>query len=487
MKMKQLMLILIIFVLFIFSCDNNNSDFWPDESGGNFWAQNTVTYKNYRVDAELLGEGEYCEVWVEKGSGVNSETARQVAVVFDEEIYQKMIDVFGSVNIKNTGLNTLEAADYLGNYDGKLCILLLDIKDDYMEEINDAYVAGYFWYNDFYENGPGFRYRYSNERDMIYIDINPGDIDSEGFYATIAHETQHLMNFVSSYYYRAEKKSIYLMDLWINEGLSSAAEWLYTEKHSKTRYDWFNKDESKLIGKGNNFFVWGNREKEYPNAVLDDYATVYLFFQWLRLQSNLGEEIYGDIISSPYPAYDYHAVTNAAGRFGIINVNDDWGVLLKTWLAANYIKSSSGLYGYKDDEMLNSVITGTVPAGINKLPLAPGEGVYSIINESYPRPNVAADSPNIRYAGLTVTPPSVNDSSTFPSGVLLTYNINTNEKGKTESAMTTGIAASVMAFPGRSLEASLSGPFPIGAGDKQNNNEINSIHLPELFSNGFKP
>jgi hypothetical protein len=342
---------------------------------------------------------------------------------------------------------------------GKLTILLLDIKDGYVKGSNDAFVAGYFWAYDILHGDVSSDQ--TNKRDMLYIDVNPLSVGSEMFYRTIAHEMQHLMNFATSLFQRKDEKNyVHRMDTWIDEGLSSAAEYIYLGKHLDDRIRDFNVDATGLIAKGNNFFVWGNRDdpKEggNPNAVLDDYATVYLFFQWLRLQT-VGS-IYKDIIASK--EYDYKAIVANAASPG-----DDWPKILGAWLRANYEKSSSGVFGYRSDDTLNGIKQHYAPGGSTSINLYPGEGVYSDANV-YNTSGLNL-SGNIKYAPLGVL------SGSNLSGALLTYNANTviyNSDGKLlspESGTITGaVHPSANIIAGRSaLSGVSSGPFPISAGD----------------------
>jgi uncharacterized repeat protein (TIGR02543 family) len=416
-----------------------------------FWAQRMDNNQYYQIQADLLAEGSYCKIWVEqdpKGS-VSPALAQNMADVYDNNIYSKMIEAFNigriQVVLSNDSSrllnNIMELADWLTDGDGKLSILLLDIQDTYDPSGNRSYVGGYFWTGNFYPQNSADLRRYSNETDMIYVDTYPGRPGEEGSNKTLAHEMQHLMNFVTSVVVRSsEPNKIDFMDLWIDEGLSSAAEYIYLGTHSNDRYEWFQEDPKGTIAKGNNFFVWGNYEDE---SVLDDYATVYLFFQWLRLQSGGGTEIYKSIISSK--DYDYHAVTKAMKpSLGSLMTGDsDWSGLLKTWMAANYINAPDGLYGYRGEPKLDAVTARIAPAGTTSLQLLPGEGVYSITNDWGKTSSYASDrSPNIKYAGINPADTDfVSDDKTSPGGALLTYNVNIDTKSAAETGKLTGIAA----------------------------------------------
>jgi hypothetical protein len=345
---------------------------------------------------------------------------------------------------------------------GKLTILLLDIKDGYVKGSNDAFVAGYFWAYDILHGDVSSDQ--TNKRDMLYIDVNPLSVGSETFYRTIAHEMQHLMNFATSLFQRKDEKNyVHRMDTWIDEGLSSAAEYIFLGGHLGDRIKNFNDDSTGLIAKGNNFFVWGNRESENQNAVLDDYATVYLFFQWLRLQTDGSTAIYKNIISSQ--EYDYKAIAANA------NPGENWLDVLGGWLLANYNRSSNGAFGYKTDAILNGINRHFAPAAISaNIDLYPGEGVYSYVDSSK---TIPSQGTNIKYIDASTGQTSGSIAS---GGALLTYNVSTtvtyDNKGvlitTPESGTITGVAAppSANITTGRSVLGGVpSGPFPISAGD----------------------
>ena len=447
----------------------------PDTIPGNqfrtFWAQDgrigiPDNSLFYTLNAQKLAEGNYCTVWGEIGnSRATVAIAQTIARAYDTDIYPKMKAVFSVDDLEYEGNSfddTMKFADFYGDQDGKFCILLLDIRDDYDPRTYPVYTGGYFFSGDFYENASLPSYMKSNECDIIYMDTYPSTPGSPDSIKTLAHEMQHLMNFVHDVAIRDA-----LSDTWLNEGLSSAAEWVYTGIPDTERLAWYN-TQSTTISNGNNFFVWD------PRGDLDDYATVNLFFQWLRLQSGGGTEIYRAISRSRYP--DFNAVVSSMLDY------DDWKTLLKTWLAANYINAPTGPYGYMNDRTLSSVRARTVRSGTRSVNLYPGEGVYSVTAGSGNTPNAGSNT-NIRYAGLSRGSGDVSDTAVFASGALLTYNINTNRGGRPEAGTTTGVAASVAAVPeGLSARAALSVPFKISAGEMLRRNGHGEFIPPFLSS-----
>jgi len=404
-----------------------------------FYAQNMVTEKYYKVSAEMLYEGEKCVIWAEKGS-VTQKQVEEIAHEYDNVIRPKVVGMVSKPN--DDGTDILDDANQLaGRNDGKLTILLLDIKDGFKNPKTDSYVAGYFFGGNFqqqgYIKGSG---HYSNGRDMIYIDTNPGlKTNPEQTYATFAHELQHLISYVTSRLYRRGS----LLDIWIDEGLSSQAEYLYLQKNPEDKCEWFSADQDDTIKRGNNFFVWDNHSDK-PLAIIDDYVTVYLFFRWLYLQADddLKSSIFYDIENSAY--FDHQAVTDAAGKTN--SSWNNWEDLLRTWLAANYDPHAP--YGYKGDRYLQDGIGSSSkkgfrgirvePIGSSTISLYPGEGVYSIINDSF---SPATNANNIRYAGLAGNTDVINTFPPYEDNILLTFNANENntKTTKPETGSLTGV------------------------------------------------
>ena len=478
MKTKKLLLIIGILALLFNSCESPTSS-RPTYQGpgggrenGKFYAQDITTGTYYSLYAEKFFEKEdgKCVVWAERGSGITEADAEEVAKAY-VQICNKLIPVFSDTySHEGESLNIMEMADLYGNKDKKLCILLLKIRDGFTD--SGSFVAGYFSALDFFAYDPGDYYTwFSNECDMLYIDVKvnkPNNPLSGELFRNIAHEMQHLMNFVTS----LEKRSVIInkeivkinqMDLWIDEGLSGAAEYVYAG-HSMNRINWYNANGEGLmkglIDRGNNFFVWGNRENENPYAVLDDYATVYLFFQWLRLQAG-STDIYKTIISSG--SCNYKAVTTAACNKIGSKYDNNWPLLLRDWLAANYINAASGAFGYMGDDKLKTIKTHNAPPPNTSISLAPGEGVYSKTNS---QPALSGQGINIKNAYLDKSSQAVHDSTFYWGVALLTYNSNSDIGGLRENGVTTGIASmDIVSDRLLQLPAESSGPQPISAGD----------------------
>ena len=464
------MIVLFILAIGFGACGGGSGG--DDGTGRKFWAQNSATEKYYSLRADLMYEGTHCDVYVEQGLDLSKYTltsssledmAKKVADEYDAGIYPKMIYTFSVRSIKNPVTNeivdnVMDIADSMADGDGKLTILILDIQG---ASSGNAYVAGYFTPLNLYPNDTRIDpiLKYSNECDMIYLNIvtDPGNIESN---MTLAHEMQHMMCFATDVYARGFSTvngwDWNSMDLWINEGLSSAAEYVYSGKHNQERikhYNDFNDFKSpSLIPYGNNFYVWGER----PDYILDEYATVYLFFQWLRLQSSstglLSDyNIYKAIISSKRS--DRRAVLESLAGKG--NYSGDstlvFGTVMLDWFAANCLKTdntSNGTngdtpkHGYMKDPGLNlddgvwlvESTSGTTSK--KEIKLYPGEGVYSKIDTTAYNASGGLtkhykddSGSDIEYAGVKNTAPCIVDSTNiYNGGFMITYNTNTTNK-----------------------------------------------------------
>jgi hypothetical protein len=432
----------------------------PDEvlDTKKFYASDISNNNYYVLTAEKKAIGKRCEVWVEKGGGVTSSDAREIAAEYDtniDQVIRKAFNIGVIVDTAGTTVHILDAADYFTNKDGKVLLLLLDIRDTYPKD--NAYVAGYFGSNDISMISP-----YSNRADMVYLDIKPGKIKTKQFYATIAHELQHLIHYIAEPVVRSEEQ-----DTWINEGLSSAAEYLYLNNHADTgRIAYFNSgtDDTEIV-RGNTFFVW--------DGALADYVTAYLFFQWLRIQSG-STDIYVDIFMSDKP--DHRAVTEAAAKHGL---SGDWETLLRSWFAANYINASSGPYGYKGEISYLK----EHPTSGSTIQLKPGEGVYSVLG-SVPS---SGSGDNIRYAGLTKG--GTGSVTLGGTGTLtLTYNANDDwEEGGSETGTIAASQPPADTISASRAAAASRGPYPIGISDLPGGRRPGGAALPDdAFSGRIK-
>jgi hypothetical protein len=227
-------------VLFLFAaCKTPEGEpefpFYPDDilsTSRSFNAQRADNNAWYTITAVKLAETTNCIVYADRIGGVSVDTAKAIANKYETSIHGKVSGVFGDYRSITDGVYDVD-----GN--GKVIFLLLDIKDGYNG--SGGYVAGYF------DSKHMLTSPLSNRADMLFLDTYPQQPGSEGFYSTIAHELTHLIN------YAAHGGTP--QELWINEGLATASEYLYGGQQAQ-RISYFNFDPVGTIAYGNNFFVW---------------------------------------------------------------------------------------------------------------------------------------------------------------------------------------------------------------------------------------
>ncbi|MDR0732415.1 MAG: hypothetical protein LBF63_12160 [Treponema sp.] len=412
-----------------------------------FNVQRVDTDAWYTLRALKLAEGTYCIVFVsdtELGS-VSASLAKYIANDYDTNIYGAMTSVFGDYMGKGFDVD--------GN--GKTILLLLDIQDGYSG--SGGYVAGYFDSDHMYNISTKSK---SNQADMLFIDVNPQSPRSMGFYVTLAHELQHLINFAIHEGTPQET--------WLNEGLSSAAEYLYGG-HQEARISYFNDDPEETIARGNNFFVWDGHWEKNEGDSLANYATVYLFFQWLRIHAG-GSGIYSAIASSEYRNYQAVTQTVKSRISGITETEDAkiWQQILSSWMIANYRNDRlfTSLYGYKGELETSPK---KIASSSELVYLFPGEGVFS---DKTSVQGPISPAGNINYAEIEKPGLSIGNSAPVSGSVLLSYNANINPEGPHEQAYVYPAANQSLtqeALTGRAAlspeGAALPQSYPIGAHD----------------------
>ncbi|MFW5776707.1 MAG: cadherin-like beta sandwich domain-containing protein, partial [Spirochaetota bacterium] len=363
-----------------------------------FRARDVADETWYDVPATLLGSGDHALVFVEDESGVTIDTAAAVADEFDENIYDLIRESF--------------AHEPDVDENGKVILLLLDIIDGYSG--SGGYVAGYFDPTHLFETST---YANSNEADMIFVDVNPGEPASDAFYTTVAHEFQHLVNFAATYFDDETQQ-----DTWINEGLSSASEYLYAGDHIESRIAYYNSDPLGTIGQGNNFYIWDGYWENFVGDQLANYSTVYLFFQWLRIHASNDALIYGEILSSSHR--DYRTVLDAAQQRVDPSLST-WESVLGAWFQANLLSmdEGSGLQGYRGE--IETMPWNFLATGGLEWNFSSGEGfVVQTEGDSFTYPGGSGS--DIRYVGVDLTTHAIDATGpTYDGDCVIVFNSST--------------------------------------------------------------
>ena len=304
-----------------------------------FFTSNLQTHSRETVSALCQYKSERCYYFVGKEEW-DLDVVNENDILGFYQAFEKQTPS-GSVNPNQGILDILEQnIGALPNKagDGYMYILIYDIKDQYDPGLgNLTYTAGYFSHTDQGNSA------YSNQKDLIYIDCNPGDPSGNQVLSVVAHELQHLIH---AGYDPDESED----GLWVNEGASMYAEVLCGfGLHDPTLY---------LLNPERSLTAFG----VYKDNVHIDYAKVALWTTYLG--QHFGSELIQAIVQNPLSSVE--GVIDALEKQEIdLSFNE----IFSNFVVANYINNpdlwDGGYYGY----------------GNTKLPILPK---VSKIHISYP-------------------------------------------------------------------------------------------------------
>ena len=261
-----------------------------------FFVVDIDTDTTYVVDATLQVVSPNAYWYVDEALDILEEDLQLAASEYESSIRPKMLEAFGDV--WNPGVDG----------DPRLTVLHSDLGGG---------VAGYF---DSRNEFPRHTHPHSNEREMLFMDgaaFRPG---TPGYMKVLAHELQHAIHWAHD---QGE-------EAWINEGLSEVATELVG--YSPTFIDAFlSRPQTQLT-----FWVEGA-------ASIPHYGAATLFMLYLL-------EHYGDSRSL------LELSANPADGVGGINAflrphGKTFDEVYADWIAANYLDSETGPYGYSNHQV----------------------------------------------------------------------------------------------------------------------------------------
>lgn len=362
-----------------------------------FWVENMETNESYQLTAKLLYSGTHADVWVHDNEITATEAAK-LGSEFDNKIHSSVTASFGSESDVNN--------------DGKVNILSYDIQDGF--DGTGGYIAGYFSPVDLYN------YSNSNKAEIFYIDTYPlmdesGDIDVSEAYMTLAHEFQHMVNFNQNVFVQGSSQ----LDTWLDEGLSMAAEQIYSKDVLQSRIDYYNYSTS--ITSGHSLLNW-----DYYGDTLANYSLSYLFLQYLKYQAGQGDSIFKEIIANTNS--NYQAVETIIHKY--IDPKLTFGQFMTNFRAALVLKKDAGPYGFKGASAFDSLKV-KLYSGATTLSLKGGGAVVKALGSPDDFSVPTTKGADITYTMLTngssttvPTAPTVyalGDSDTALSGIADPY------------------------------------------------------------------
>ncbi len=206
-----------------------------------------------QIDATLLVATEHVYFWVEDGLELDQAELAQAADRFENEFYPQLVHLFGEV--------------WTPGIDGDPQFSILHTKNGATDEL------GRFNMEDEY---PSSLYRYSNEQELIYMNMNELTLGSHLYYGTLVHEVQHLIQ-----WYLDPSETV-----WLNEGLSQLAELYVGFDDTAPSVDYLEQPDIRLNS-------WNYED----DRVYAHYAGAYLFSVYLWEQ--LGEAATQELVRHP--------------------------------------------------------------------------------------------------------------------------------------------------------------------------------------------
>ncbi len=252
-------------------------DFYSESASS---SSNVQTTDAYAAGAELKAIGDHCYVWYKAKDGIDLSTFNfdQVADKFDS-IYKKETYIFGSNIPSSTFTSDPDVDDIFIPIpsDTKIHIIIYDLCDDNNQ--GSVVEGGYFWSLDMYKNAyldtqsaaAGLD---SNECECIHIDSIELRDHTNQAYSTLAHEFQHLLNFVNKTLNSLGNN--YSAD-WYNEMMSMVCEDIMLGQLGLSAAS----GPQSRLSLFNSTFQYGFTNWYSGNDVLVSYANAYAFGAFL--------------------------------------------------------------------------------------------------------------------------------------------------------------------------------------------------------------
>ena len=274
-----------------------------------FFAPDFRSMQQYTVSAVLRGIGSFCYIFVEEAEWNTRVTAETVASMV------RAFDVATPANPQRGIYPTLTG--FFGvppdiDENGRIVLLLLNIQDT---NHTGQYTAGFFNPAD-QSRGilrtPGFR-RFpirSNEADMLYIDTQPLNPNSEVAHNVIAHEFLHLIH------WRHDPHEA----TWVDEGCAGYASFLCGYSVLE-HIDAFEKTPSVSL------IVWPERDADS----LPHYGAAFIFMLYLHEQHG-GTGTLTEIVRNRGTS-----LTGVADALALRGITQKVSDIFIEWKLANYL------------------------------------------------------------------------------------------------------------------------------------------------------
>ncbi|MDD2714665.1 MAG: hypothetical protein PHW04_02095 [Candidatus Wallbacteria bacterium] len=270
-----------------------------------FWSMNISTKQFEKINATLRAVTAHAYIYVEEGQTVSDQTITRFSSEFDNNIYPNDHKYYGSE--WNPGID----------FDERVTMFFLDIKDGYDPQTSPGFVAGYYFPMNEYSTKT---FEYSNEREMLYIDTNPATPSSKMTYSVIAHEFQHMIH------WNVDPRE----EVWLNESCAQLAMKTCGYEHPNQIFAYILNPKLSLP-------AWDKK------VMLENYGAVYLWNYYLA--SKFSSPDYENF-TLKLVANQKHGLDSVSDTLAQIGVTEDLTKIFADWAVANIINSRGSDYGY---------------------------------------------------------------------------------------------------------------------------------------------
>jgi hypothetical protein len=271
-----------------------------------FWVTNVDTNKTSSITAILRYETDHAYFWFEDGVSYDENDLRNLAETFENEIYPKDREFFGS--------------EWTPGVDGDVHLYIV-----YAGGLGYS-LAGYFSSSDEY---PPAAHEYSNAHETFMFNADNMDLGDADTASTLAHEFQHMIH-----WYRDRNETS-----WMNEGFSVLAEFLlgYPVYFD---YDYIVNTDRQLTD-------WPTDSSD----TLPHYGAGFLFTNYFL--NRFGEEATQLLVAEP--ANGMESVELVLQKIGAVDALTNQPITAEDvfldWTIANYLQDGSvadGRYAYSN-------------------------------------------------------------------------------------------------------------------------------------------
>ncbi|HEX5415790.1 MAG TPA: hypothetical protein VFZ25_08980 [Chloroflexota bacterium] len=317
-------------------------------SGYTFWVANQTTHNYFQMPARVVLRTDHTVWYVQDGVNLPDSQVSAAANYFETQTYPTEHRLFGSEAKPGTP--------------ARITILVGHIPD----------VGGYFSSADEYprEVNP-----YSNQRKMIYINVDAVVPGGSGFNHTVAHEFMHMIQFSV----HPDQNS------WIDEGSAELAALAVTGIPSATLGAFERAPQTQLN-------AWATD----PGAAIPHYGASYLFMLYVS-QHFGGFSTIGHVI-----AESGRDMAAFAPIFQAARPPTDFNRVFSDWVAANVVNNSTaagGRFGYQGLKVTPVIQAGPTPGQSAKSSVVQFGTRYYRIQVSQPATLVFKGAPTVQRIG----------------------------------------------------------------------------------------